>query len=251
VQEKEIRVQTADGEMTTFVGRPDGQGPYPVAVVFMDGMGYREQVKVNARRFAQGGFFVVAPDLYYRAGEKLSFDWARMREEPGYREELMEVLTAVTPDRAVSDIEAVLDAIDDDPAAAAGPKVCVGYCMGARLALHAAAVLPEMAAASGIHAGGVVTDQPDSPHHDLAAVRGELYFGFAEDDASAPPEMIDRFREAMAEHGVEGTVERLVGTQHGYAMADLPVYQQAGAERHFDRTLDLWRRALSQEPVEA
>jgi dienelactone hydrolase len=38
--------------------------------------------------------------------------------------------------------------------------------------------------------------------------------------------------------------ERLPGTAHGFAMADLPVYNQAAAEHHYERTLDLWRRNL-------
>jgi hypothetical protein len=29
--------------MTTFVVHPDGEGPLPLAVIFMDGVGYREQ----------------------------------------------------------------------------------------------------------------------------------------------------------------------------------------------------------------
>jgi dienelactone hydrolase len=33
--EKEIRIHTADGDMTTFVVRPDGDGPFPVAVIYM------------------------------------------------------------------------------------------------------------------------------------------------------------------------------------------------------------------------
>jgi dienelactone hydrolase len=37
--EKEILVRTADGEMTTFVVHPDGEGPFPVAVLYMDGAG--------------------------------------------------------------------------------------------------------------------------------------------------------------------------------------------------------------------
>jgi carboxymethylenebutenolidase len=57
--EKEIKVRTADGEMTTFGVHPEGPGPFPVAVLYMDGVGYRDQIKKNARRFAESGFFVV------------------------------------------------------------------------------------------------------------------------------------------------------------------------------------------------
>jgi len=79
--EKEIRVRTPEGEMTTFVVRPDRDGPFPVAVLFMDGVGYRKQVKENARRFAADGYYCVAPDLYYRSGEGLSFDVSQLASE--------------------------------------------------------------------------------------------------------------------------------------------------------------------------
>jgi hypothetical protein len=36
----------------------------------------------------------------------------------------------------------------------------------------------------------------------------------------------------------------LPGVTQGFAMADLPVYDRDAAERHCERTLDLWRRSL-------
>lgn len=249
--ENEIRIHTGDGEMTTFVAHPDGEGPFPVAMLYMDGVGYREQIKENARRFAANDYYILAPDLFYRSGDKLTFDFTRMGE-PGYRERLMEIVSSVTPDAAMRDTRALLDTIADDPAASSGPHACVGYCMGARIALHFAATSPgEVAAAAGIHPGALVTDQPDSPHHDLASVKGELYFAFAENDQSATPEIVQQFSDELAARGVNGVVERLPGTSHGFAMADLPVYDQPAAEHHFDRTLELWRRNLTQDPVPA
>jgi len=34
--ENEMRVQTGDGAMTVFTVHPDGEGPFPVALVYMD-----------------------------------------------------------------------------------------------------------------------------------------------------------------------------------------------------------------------
>ena len=253
MHETEIRVPTQDGEMTTFIVRPDGEGPFPVAVLYMDGIGYREQVKENARRFAADGYFCVTPDLFYRAGDKLSFDMAKLAAD-GFKgpeaDRLKRIVASVTPERVVADTEAIFTAIESDPAAGSGARVCVGYCMGARCALHIAAALPaEVAAAAGIHPGALVTDQPDSPHHDLANVQGELYFAFAEIDQSATAEIVERFRAELNRQGVRGVVERLPGVAHGFAMADLPVYDHDAAERHFERTLDLWRRNLSPEAI--
>jgi hypothetical protein len=67
--------------------------------------------------------------------------------------------------------------------------------MGARLALHVASALPdEFVAAAGIHPAALVTDQPDSPHRDVAGVSAELYFAFAETDRTATRENVDQFR---------------------------------------------------------
>ena len=253
--EKETPIRTADGVMTTFVVRPDGDGPYPVAVLYMDGAGYRDQVKQNARRFAADGYYCVAPDLYYRIGERLSFDMSKMAItglKGPEADQMMRAATSVTPEKVVSDTRAILAAIAADPAAGSGPKVCVGYCLGARLALCVASALAdEFVAAAGIHPGALITDKPDSPHHDLAGVRGELYFAFAETDRTATLELVDQFRDELRHNGVRGVVERLPGTTHGFAMADLPVYNRDAAEHHFERTLDLWRRNLSPEPVKA
>ena len=249
MDEKEIGVRTNDGTMTTFIAHPDGGGPFPVAMLFMDGVGYREQIKENARRFASGGYYVVAPDLFYRAGDRIAFDFSSIASAGADSEErrrMMTVISTVTPDAAVSDTRAVVAEIASDPDAARGPRVCVGYCMGARIALRVASAMPEeFAAVAGIHPGALVTDKADSPHHDLASVKGEVYFAFAEIDRSATGELIDRFREEVQARGVDGVVERVPGVAHGFAMADLPVYDHDAAERHFERTLELWRRNLN------
>jgi carboxymethylenebutenolidase len=249
MHEQETTVRTDDGQMTTFVCHPDDGGPFPVAVLYMDAVGYREQIKQNARRFAADGYYCVAPDLFYRSGPQLTFDFSKLGDEE-YRRQMMGVVGSLKPEMVVADTRSIFDAIAEDPVAAAGPKVCVGYCMGARLALHAAAAMPEeFVAVAGIHPGALVTDQPDSPHRDLATVRAEVYFAFAENDQSATPENIERFRRELERQGVKGTVERVPGTAHGFAMADLPVYHPQAAERHFQRTLELWRRNLSQQPA--
>jgi carboxymethylenebutenolidase len=236
MNEQETHVQTADGTMTVFTVHPQGEGPFPVAMMYMDAPGYRETLKGMARRFAAGGYYCVVPDLFYRGGEGLTID------EHG-RDRIFELVRGLTPEKIEADTEAALGAVADDPAASSGPKVSVGYCMGAKFALHMAAARPdEFAAAAGIHPGALATDEPDSPHLELPQVRAELYYAFAEHDRTATPESVDRFREAMAEAGVRGEVERLPGTEHGFSMADRPVYDRDASERHFERTLDLWRR---------
>lgn len=245
--ERELLVQTNDGSMKAFVVYPDSDGPFPVALLFMDGVGYREQIKANARRFAAAGYYCVAPDLYYRSGEGVNLDMSSIAtlgmDSPEVKR-MMAIVSSVTPVLAEADTRALLSEIASDPSADAGPKVCVGYCMGARIALHIAAVRDDVVAAAAIHPGALITNQPDSPHLELKHVKGELYFAFAGIDHSVTSELVDQFRFEMEIAGVRGLVERLDGAAHGFAMADLVAYDHDASERHFAKTLDLWSRNL-------
>src|ERR1700751_641742 len=117
MNESETILQTTDGEMTTFTVHPDGGGPFPVAVLYMDGVGYREPIKENARRFAAGGFYVGAPDLFYRSGRGVRVDMDRIRSEgmdsPAGKA-LMKVISEVKSERVVADTRVVFEAIAKD-----------------------------------------------------------------------------------------------------------------------------------------
>ncbi len=39
MNEQHLNVMTADGDMETFVAYPDGAGPFPVVVLYMDAPG--------------------------------------------------------------------------------------------------------------------------------------------------------------------------------------------------------------------
>lgn len=155
------------------------------------------------------------------------------------------VIATVQPRLVVSDVEAMLRAIESDPAARRGPKVCVGYCLGPRHALQVTSKLPHEVVAVAGHPGALVTDAADSPHKELVSLKAQVYFAFAERDQSATADTVDRVRAEVKRQGLRGTVERLPGVAHGFAMADHPAYKPKAAARHFEKTLDVWRAALT------
>ena len=54
--------------MPTFVVHPDGAGPFPVVLFYMDAPAMREELHEMARRIAGQGYYVLLPDLFYRFG---------------------------------------------------------------------------------------------------------------------------------------------------------------------------------------
>ena len=66
--EEILDIPTKDGTMETFVVQPERNGPHPLVIFMMDAPGIREELHEMARRLATVGFFVIQPNLYYRAG---------------------------------------------------------------------------------------------------------------------------------------------------------------------------------------
>src|SRR5438105_12187168 len=66
--EQDVFVQTKYGRQASFAACPDGSGPFPGIILYMDAPGIREELRNMARRIAKHGYFCLLPDLYYRLG---------------------------------------------------------------------------------------------------------------------------------------------------------------------------------------
>jgi carboxymethylenebutenolidase len=153
------------------------------------------------------------------------------------------LIAQLTPERLASDGAAYLDCLD--AVAAPGPVAITGYCMGARVGWRIAASHPDrVAALAGFHAGGLVTDAPDSPHRSAAEVKAEMYFGFADKDPSMTAEQIDTLEQTLEAVGARYRSDVYEGAQHGYTMADTAAYDEAARERHFRELRTLLQRTL-------
>lgn len=224
--------------MNTFVTHPDGRGPFPIVVFYMDAPGKREELHDMARRLASAGYYVMLPNLYYR----------RVREfvmVPDARPEMMAHMNSLSNSMVCEDTAALFAFAAEDGAARGGPAGCVGYCMSGPFAFAAAAAFPDrMAAAASIHGVRLCTDALDSPHLDADRIAAELYFACAEHDDWAPAEMIRSLDEHLTRAGAKYRIEWYPGTYHGFVFPARPVYDPAAADRHWDRILDLFKRNL-------
>lgn len=63
-----VEVPTPHGPLPADLMVPDGTGPWPGVVVVHDGFGLSDDIRNNARRFAEHGYLALAPDLFARGG---------------------------------------------------------------------------------------------------------------------------------------------------------------------------------------
>lgn len=230
-------IKTADGTCPSYIFHPEGEGPWPGVLMFMDGPGMRPAIQAVAQRLADQGYYVLLPDLFYRSGPYAPIDAAKVFSDKALREQHRETYMAkATPKAVMSDTAALLDFLAAAPQVQAGPVGVVGYCMGGRLALIAAGTYPDrFAAAASYHGGGLANDTPSSPHLLASKMKARVYVAGATDDANFPDDMKARLDAALTEAGVEHKIETYPA-RHGWVLSDMPAYDAVEAEHHW-RTL--------------
>ena len=128
MQERTFELATASGTMEVFVSHPDGPGPFPAVILYMDMWGIREELRDLARRVATSGYYCVLPDLYYRwgkirnsfkneQGQMLSF----ANLDPARQEVVLSAMKRLSDAMVIDDTRDLLGVIDADVLAKRGP----------------------------------------------------------------------------------------------------------------------------------
>ncbi len=241
-----IDVQTDDGTAPCWVHAPAGTGKLPGVLMFPDAGSVRAAVHDVAQHLASQGFVVLVPDIFYRAGAYAPFDFRTVFSVPSERERLFGLIHSLDPASAMRDAAHYLRALREQPGTAPGKLGVTGYCMGGRLAfLTAATRASDIGAMAGFHAGGLVSDAPDSPHLLASTIQASVYLGVADNDTSCSPEHQGALATALGQAHVDYAIELYRGAAHGFAMPDAPVFDAAASQRHMERMVGLFRRTLT------
>jgi len=241
-----IEITTADGICPSYVFRPPiGNGPWPAVLVFMDGVGIRPAMLDLGVRLAKSGYFVLLPDLYYRAGPYEAMDARTVFSDPALRKMLSEKFAShISQAKVMSDTRAFLDYLAAEPDVKAGGIGVTGYCMGGVMAMTAAGTFPDrIVAAAAFHPGRLATDSPESPHLLAPKLKARIYVAGAMEDASFPDDVKLRWETALTQAGVEHRLETYPA-RHGWVFSDTPVYDAAASERHWRELLALFDATL-------
>ncbi|NVB85633.1 MAG: dienelactone hydrolase family protein [Kofleriaceae bacterium] len=234
------QLATPDGPCTTEVVTPDGTGPWPAVIQFFDAGGLRPSMTRTAQRIAADGYIVFEPDLFHRApplssffGKEPTLDLVqKVFHDAELRSKFMAsyYMPAVDYGNLGKTIGALLDHIATRSDVKGGVGT-TGYCMGGNASVRTATIFGDrIAATAAFHPGGLVTDQPDSPHLRVKSIKSRVYLGPATGDLPAENEA--KLRAELDAGGVRYEIEHY-DARHGYAVDDAGVYDAAAAERHY------------------
>ena len=106
--EKTMDITTKVGEMETFICHPERNGPSPAVFLLMDAHGIREELKDMARRLGTVGYYVLLPNLYYRAGRDTIYGPDVHEEGSAEHKRMRAVRTKMTIPPVMDDVAAML-----------------------------------------------------------------------------------------------------------------------------------------------
>ncbi|MES3026820.1 MAG: dienelactone hydrolase family protein [Pseudomonadota bacterium] len=247
VVEKDVEIKTPDGVADAALYYPEGKGSWPAVLIWPDVMSLRPVFREMGRRLAAQGYVVLVPNLYYRVKRAPVVEGAFNFANPEDRAKLTPLRASVTPEGTDRDAAAYLAFLDAQPQTDKKRKVGTqGYCMGGPLAFRTAAAVPgRVAAVASFHGGGLVTDQPSSPHLLLPKTRAEFLVLIADNDDKQDPAGKDKLKAALTAAGRPHRVEVYAGAAHGWTVKGSQVYNEPLAEKAWAELLDLYKRALA------
>ena len=242
VSESELDITTPDGVADSYFVHPSS-GAHPGVLIWPDAFGLRPAKKQMAKRLAEAGYSVLVVNPYYRSQRAPVVNSTNFTE---VRETIMPLMGSLSATTQTRDAVAFINFLDGQGSVDSNRKIgTMGYCMGGPFTMRTAAAAPHrVGAAASFHGGGLVTDQPDSPHLLVPKMKTHYLFAIAENDDENQPEAKDVLRDAFAQAGLPAEIEVYDGALHGWCPPDSTVYHEAQAERAWSRLLVLFENAL-------
>lgn len=225
-----LSIKTPDGDFYGHWVLPKS-GKGPGLVLAQEIFGINRVMRKIADAFAEEGFCVLVPDLFWRfeKGVELGYtdmDWKKATD----------YYKAFDVDKGVQDMSAALSAVRRHPSVQ-GKVGVVGYCLGGLLA-YLCACRTDCEAAVGYY--GVGIDQHLEESH---RIQSPLLLHFGERDSFVPLSTIERVEAALGKNTLV-TIYRYPDADHAFARVGEHHYHPQAAEKANKRTINFLKKSL-------
>lgn len=219
-----IEVPGSDGQVyDAYLALPPA-GSGPGLVLFQEIFGVNSHIQGVAEQYAQDGFVVLAPDLFWRQKRRVDLGY-----DDADRQTAIGLMKGLKPEELQSDIQTSVAALRARAETSGRKCGALGYCLGGRLAYTAAAIT-DVNAAVAYYGGGIHDQLGMAPK-----LQCPIQFHYAAKDDSIPAAAVEKVREAVAGKSAEIFVYE--GSTHGFNCWDRGSYNPASAALAHGRSL--------------
>jgi len=242
VTESDVMIKTPDGTCDAYFVHPSA-GTAAAVLVWPDIFGLRPAFRSMGKRLAESGYSVLVVNPFYREKKAPT---AEQGAATPINQLVPMMQKATTEANNMTDAKAFIAWLDQQPSVAKNRKVGTqGYCMGGPLAFRTSAAVPDrVGAVASFHGGGLVTDQPNSPHILASKTKASFLIDIAENDDMSKPDEKNVLKKTFEDAKRPAEIE-VYGAAHGWCPPDSRVYNEMLAEKAWSRLLVLYGKALA------
>ena len=242
VVEAEVTITTPDGMCDAYFVHPS-TGTAPGVIVWPDIFGLRGAMRQMGKRLAESGYSVLVVNPFYRTQKSPT----AVKGAATPIAEVMPLARTLNEQTHMTDARAFVAWLDQQPSVARNRKMGTqGYCMGGPMAFRTAAAMPDrVGAVASFHGGGLVTDQPNSPHVQASKTQAQFLVAIAANDDQRSPNDKTALRATFDAAKRPAEIEVYTDAAHGWCPPDSGVYNEPLAERAWSRLLALYGKALA------
>jgi carboxymethylenebutenolidase len=234
------RITTPEG-VEGYLARPKDQKA-PGVILHFEIFGVNEHMENVARRLAQEGYAVLAPDYYWRLQTR-SAPYSDTKKALG-------LALTLNDEQVLSDAGSCIGYLASQSFVEAEAMGTLGFCMGGRLAVLTAAAYPkQIDAAVSFYGGGLAGEnrregQTLNPMDEAAKVRCPLLLIYGEIDQHIRAEHVDQFTMRLKQLGRGFQSYIYPGAGHGFFCDARGSYKPDAAQDAWTKTLDFFRSNL-------
>ncbi len=241
VQTEKLEIDVAGAPMGAYLAKPEGDGPFPAVLVWMEIFGVNGHIRDVTERVAAEGYVALAPDFFHRSmpGIELAYDDDGMAKG-------MQGLGALDADEMIADAQTALSTLRGR--ADTTDKVgAMGFCIGGHMT-YLTACETDVAAAASFYGGGIAGPQgpggKDSTVSRTGKIQGRILCLFGGQDSMIPGDQVEAVKSALEAAGAKHEVVVYEPADHGFFCDQRASFHQASADDAWSRVKALFSQEL-------
>ena len=222
----EVKVPSGGVDIPAYRAMPDHGGPFPTILVIHEIFGVHEYIKDVCRRWAQLGYYAIAPELFARQGDA--------SKETDSAKIMAEIVSKVPDAEVGDDLDATLAFAKASGSADVDRAAVIGFCWGGREVWLYAARNPRLKA--GVAWYGPLafktdpTMRPKNPPDIVAELKVPVLGLYGGSDRGITQPQIESMQQKLAEAGGASKIFVYPDAGHAFHADYRPSYNKADAE---------------------
>lgn len=227
-----ITITAADGgQFDAYMCKP-AQGSGPGLVLLQEIFGINPYLRDMAQNFADEGYVVLVPDLFWRMQPGIVLDYHEVDFAQAF-----DYYQRFDVDQGIKDIADTIAALRAMPECSTGKVGALGYCLGGNLAYLTAA---RTDVDCSISYYGVAIEQSLGEADNITC---PMVLHFAAEDGFVPPEAVEQIVGVLGERD-EIEIYNYPGVDHAFATPGRDSYHKPSTLMAYTRSIALLRKVL-------